>query len=169
MENEVPEREPEGGDEEAVPAAASGSKQVDFNDECVARVGERFGRVLVKQSRVTWKSPDNSLGLICKTSRRYVRGHRSVYWFAVHSTRYGRLLSSVGENWVAFGCSSSEAIVLVPYVTFLDWAAGLNITTMKNGEVYWHVHIWEDASRFELRRKTGFEAIDLMPFLLPTP
>jgi hypothetical protein len=70
---------------------------------------------------------------------------------------------------VAFGCGSPDVIVLIPYSTLLDWAVGLNITTMKNGEVYWHVHIWEDEGRFELRRKTGFESIDITRNLLTAP
>jgi hypothetical protein len=169
IESEGPETEEEEGEEAVAPPEESGAKQVDFNDECVRRIEKRLGRPLVKQSRVTWKSPDNAVGLLCKSSRRYIRGHRVGYWFAVHSSRYGKLFSSIDETWVAFGCGSPEVIVLVPFTMFRDWTAGLNITTMKNGEVYWHVHIWEDKSRFELRRKAGLEPIDLTPYLLPNP
>ena len=164
---------PDAGEEEGEEAAASveeSGKQADFNDACVERIEKRLGRPLVKQSRATWKSPDNAVGLLCKASRKYIRARRRTgYWFKVHSSRYGKLFPAGDGTWVAFGCGSPEAIVLVPYSTFLVWSAGMNITTMKNGEVYWHVHIWEDEGRFELRRKTGFEPIDLSKYLLAAP
>jgi hypothetical protein len=169
MESEGADSEVEEGKEAAAPPEEIGTRPVDFNNECVERIEKRLGRTLVKQSRVTWKSPDNAVGLLCKTSRSYVRGLRVVYWFAVHSSRYGKLFSSVAETSVAFGCGSPEVIVLVPYSTFLEWASGMSITTMANGEVYWHVHIWENEGHFELRRRAGFEPIDLSPYLLATP
>jgi len=167
-ESDVPRTEGEEDEEPAEPPEET-RKPVYFNDECVERIEKRLGRPLVKQSRATWKSPDNALGLLCKTSRKYIQRRHVGYWFAVHSTRYGKLLSSVGEAWVAFGCGSPAVIVLVPYATFLEWAAGLNVTTMKNGGVYWHVHVWENKPGFELRRKAGLQPIDLSPYLLEKP
>lgn len=140
-------------------------KQADFNDACVERIEKHFRRTLVQQSRVTWKSPNGVLGLLCKTSRQYTSGRRVGYWFALHSTRY-TVLSSVQEAWVAFGCGSPEAIILIPYAKFLEWTDGLNITRKKNGEFFWHVHIHESNGRFQLRRKKGLQPIDLLPYLL---
>lgn len=105
------------------------------------------------------------LGLLCKTSRKYNSGRRVGYWFDVHSTRY-TILSSVHEAWVAFGCGSPEATILIPYAKFLEWTDGLNITRKKNGEFFWHVHIQESNGRFQLRRKKGLQPVDLMPYLL---
>lgn len=140
-------------------------KPVDFNDECAERIGRHFRRPLVKQSRATWKSPDNFIGLVCKTSRMYTSGRRVGYWFAFHATRY-RILTMVQEPWVAFGCGSSKAILLVPHAQFQEWAVGLNTTDMENGEYYWHVRVHEKNGNYELRRKKGFGPIDLTPYLL---
>jgi hypothetical protein len=173
MESDVPESEAEAdadeGEEAVAPVKESRRKHVDFSAECAERIERHFGRPLVKQSRVIWRSPDNAVGLLCKTSRRYVRGNRVGYWFAVHSSRYAKLFLSVEEVWVSFGCGTAEVIVLVPYSTFIEWSTGMNITTMKNGEMYWHVHIWEDNGRVELRRKSSFVPIDLSSYLLTGP
>lgn len=140
-------------------------KQVDFNEECAQRIAQRLRRPLVKQSRVTWKSPDNSLGLLCKTSRAYTSGRSLGYWFALHSTRY-KLLQSVQEAYVAFGCGAPDVIFLILHQQFLKWVDGLHVTAMQNGEFYWHVRIHKVGRGFELRRKKGFDPIDLTPFLL---
>jgi hypothetical protein len=142
-----------------------GRKPVDFNGECVVRIEGFLGRPLVKQTRVTWKSPDGSLGLVCKTSRTYTTPSRVYYWFAIHSTRY-EAVTAAKEAWLAFGCGSAKIVLLIPYSKFLEWTGGLNITTMEDGEFYWHVRINDNENRFDLRRKKGFEPVDLTPYLL---
>jgi hypothetical protein len=148
--------------------AGTSTKPVDFNDECAERIERHLGKLLVKQSRVTWRAPDNSLSLVCKTSRVYENGARKGYWFAIHSTRY-RILAATKEAWVGLGCGSPAAVILVPYGQFLDWSEGLNVTIQENGEYYWHVRIVEDRGRYELKRKKGFDSIDLTPYLLQNP
>jgi len=143
----------------------SNQETVDFNDECVQRIEKKLGRPLVKESRVTWKSPDSSLGLLSKTSRTYTNGKRRRYWFAFPSSRY-KILNTVREAYVSFGCGSSNVVFLIPYQQFLGWTEGLHITTMKNGEFYWHIKIHKTASGFQLRRRKGFNSIDLTPYLL---
>ena len=140
-------------------------KPVDFNDECVDRIAKHFRRLLVKQSRVTWKSPDNFLGLLCKTSRTYTSGCRVGYWFGFHSAGY-KVLSSTQEAWVAFGCGSPEATLLIPCGRFVEWTDGLSSFTRASGESYWHIHILATSGRFQLRRKRGFTPVDLTSYRL---
>ncbi|HVR97736.1 MAG TPA: hypothetical protein VMW27_14040 [Thermoanaerobaculia bacterium] len=152
----------EGGEE--VETEEDEKRPVDFNDECAERIQRHFKHPLVKQSRVTWKSPDNSLGLLCKTSRVYTSGRRIGYWFGIPA-QY-KVLATAREFWVAFGCGSPKAILLVPYDQFLEWTYGLNVTTRENGELRWHIHIHEHDGQYELRRKKGFDPVDLTPYLL---
>jgi hypothetical protein len=157
------------GDSEDEPGEEKEGKQdhVAFNAASIEHISRHLQKALVKETRVTWRSPDNAVGVLCKVSRAYRRPNRNGYWFSVHSTPH-ELLGEVRQPYIAFGCGSPDSVLLIPYGDFLKWTEGLNFTRMENGECYWHIRISEEKGRFHLLLKKGFPQVDLSPYLLKT-
>ena len=70
------------------------------------------------------------------------------------------------EGYVGLGCGSENALLLIPIRDFDTWLEGMNVT-QKPDRFYWHVHILHEDDRFLLRRKTGYDRVDLTKYLLP--
>lgn len=138
-----------------------GSVPVKFNDACMLRIQIHFKRTLIKQTRVTYSTPDNRLTVVCAVSREYADGG---YWFAFHPHQREKL-KSAGEGYVAFGCGSEETILLIPFKQFEGWLEGMNMTQLGERS-YWHVSISRENDNFVLRRKKGFDRVTLTKFLL---
>lgn len=136
-----------------------------FHDACIKRIGVRIMRALVKRTRATYTSADGKVAVVCMVSRPHGRAGAPSYWYAFHPhQRDGLLEFEVG--YVAFGCGSADAVILIPIHDFEAWLEGMNMT-QKPDRFYWHVSIFEENGKFVLRRKRGFERIDLTRYLLP--
>ena len=68
---------------------------VAFHDACVARIEEHLSRILLKRSRATFSSADESLALICAVSKEHSSRVQSSYWFAFHPHQKARILSII--------------------------------------------------------------------------
>jgi hypothetical protein len=138
-----------------------------FHDECVKRIQNHLGRVLVRQSRVFYTSPDGGLALVCAVSREHrTAAGQSNYWFAFHPYQRERLESAT-EALVAFGCGSAELLLLIPFGSFQSWLPGMNVTDSPE-RTYWHVSIFREGDKLILHRKQSHERIDLTPYLVPS-
>ncbi len=137
---------------------------VKFNDACILRIQIHLKRTLIKQTRVTYSTPDNRLAVVCAVSREYVDSGIPNYWFAFHPHQREKL-KSAGEGYVAFGCGSAKTILLIPFKQLEGWLDGMNMTQLGDRS-YYHVSIFREADNLVLRRKRGFERIALTKFLL---
>jgi hypothetical protein len=158
--------EDEDDDEQDAPVRSSGPRFIPaaFHEACIVRIGSRLGLSLLKQSRATYRSADGSVGLICSVSRQHGSPAAPTFWYAFHPHQRQTLLG-VDRGFVAFGCGSAEAILLVPFADFEPWLDGMNITE-KADRRYWHVSIFHEAGKFVLHRKKGYDRIDLSRYLL---
>lgn len=136
-----------------------------FHDACIKRIESHLGRSLVRRSRATYTSADGSLAVVCAVSRLHGNEAAPSYWYAFHPHQKDSLLRSQ-VSYVAFGCGSEEAVLLIPANDFSQWLEGMNITE-KPERFYWHVSIFDEDGRLVLRRKRGYERIDLTKYLLP--
>lgn len=151
---------PEGDQTEGVPR----TPPANFNDACAQRVQSSLKRPLVKRSRTLFASPDDSLKVICAVSREHEPSTTPNYWFAFHPHQR-ESLAETPEAFVAFGCGSAEAILLIPFADFLVWLDGL-WTTQRGPDFYWHIVIYREGDRFMLHRKRGFEKVNLSAYSL---
>lgn len=135
-----------------------------FNDACALRIQASLKTPLVKQSRTGYASPDGRLFVYCSVSRTYGKRGKEGYWYAFHTHQRDKL-ASVADSYAAFGCGSENTILLIPYSKFSKWLDGMNVTRLED-RVYWHVQIFREGERLILRRKKGFEKVDLTPFFL---
>lgn len=142
------------------------AQRVRFNDACAALVGEKIGLPLVKQSATVYSSPDKNTVIVCTVSKKYDELTNAGYWFAFHPHQR-ETLSSVASGCVVLGCGSQDLILLIPFGDFEPWLDGMN-TTSRNDSSYWHVVVWDRDAKLTLRRRKGFEPIDVTPYKLPT-
>ena len=135
-----------------------------FNDACVERIQAFLKKPLVKQTRALYGTPDGSMLVMCAVSRAYKKSSDEGYWYAFHPHQKEKL-SLAKEGYVAYGCGSEKTVVLIPFKQFKTWLDGLNTTQLED-RFYWHVHINRDDGKYYLRRKRGFEKVDITKYLI---
>lgn len=137
---------------------------VAFHEACVKRIQHQLKVSLVKRSRSGYSTPDDAIALNCSVSKEHNPDSNPNYWFAFHPHQQ-TFLEKHASAYVAFGCGSSERLVLVPYEKFKPWLQNTWVT--ENGErTYWHVVIYRDDKSYALRLKKGSKAIDLTPYVV---
>lgn len=148
------------GTEEAGPKFSP----VSFNAEVAKNVSEKLGLPLLKRTRATFSSPDESTVVVCSVSKEYGEGKKSGYWFAFHPHQKQQLEAAI-KGYVAFGCGSASRVFLIPIGELSGWLSGMNVTE-KEDRFYWHVQISQDQGEFWLVRKQGQPKIRLNDFLI---
>lgn len=137
---------------------------VAFHEACVKRIQLQLKASLVKRSRSGYSTPDNTIALNCSVSKEHNPDTNPNYWFAFHPHQQA-FLEKHQLAYVAFGCGSSERLILVPYDDFKPWLQ--STWTTENGDrTYWHVVIYRDDETYALRLKKGTKAIDLTPYVV---
>jgi len=154
--------EEEGGQ----PPAGNGNKlkftPVAFTEECVERIKEKLKLSLIKRSRATFSTSDNTAGVICTISRKHEKKYQEFYWFAFHPHQK-ESLENKKTGYVAFGCGDPSQVILIPFQIFSTWLEGMNITDCGD-RFYWHVHIHKKGDSFILHRKKGSENFDVTEY-----
>jgi hypothetical protein len=138
---------------------------VAFHQKCVQRIQLRLGVSLVKRSRASYSSPDNTVALACSVSKEHDPATHPNYWFAFHPHQQ-EFLRQHAKAYVALGCGTSARLILVPYGDFEPWLEDM-WTTSNEDRMYWHVVIYREGNQYTLRRKKGATPIDITPYLLP--
>lgn len=141
------------------------SSRAQFHKACVERVERVLGANLVRHSRATFISADESLALICLVSREYESGSRAGYWFAFYPHQE-EILAAAEKSYLAFGCGSEDTILLVPWGQFAPLLPSLNQTHREDGSSYWHVQIHRHEDRYVLHPRADADHVDLTVYFL---
>ena len=94
-------------------------KPVSFHEECVERIAANTGISFIRRSKATYISPNKDTALICTVSREHHTSSGTGYWFAFHSHQRDSL-NTFEKAYVAFGCGSSETVLLIPFADFKE-------------------------------------------------
>lgn len=137
---------------------------VSFHDACAAKIETHLGKNLIKRTRATFRTSDNIMAVVCAVSKEYLTGGIQGYWFSFHPHQK-EFLEKSEKAFVAFGCGSPDRLALIPTYKFFNWLEGLNITE-KEDRFYWHVILSYKDECLILKRKQGFEPIDITEYLL---
>ncbi len=134
---------------------------VSFHQECINKAQKKLKITLVKESRVTFKTPDNKIVILCAVSKVHQKKTNGPnwFWFAFQIHQKERL-AKVDESYLLLGCGSSSLTFLIPIQDFLPWLEKMNITKIKNG-VFWHLHIQEKSKEYQFITKKGMSNISL--------
>lgn len=150
------------GDEQDQDAKGKKFTPVAFHAQCIARIEKALDISLVKQSRASFSSPDDSVRVLCAISRFHERVKR--YWFAFHPHQ-GDFLAAAGQSYVAFGCGAAKTLFLIPYDDFKPWLASFN-KTERPDRFYWHVKIRHSGKSFAMMGRAGTKNFDITKYLL---
>lgn len=148
--------------EDAIPATRIDAS---VTTECVMRVERKLGISLVRRSRVSYATPDDSVALVCLVSKVYAnRGTSARYWFGYRiSHKY--LLDSAKQGFIALGCGTPENLILLPSQEFHKYLQDLNTSEDEN-RMYWHIHVIVTSGQYLLTRKGGLKSIDITQYLM---
>lgn len=142
------------------------SKPVSFNEACIERIEKLIPQPLIKRSRTTYSSAEDSIRVTCAVSKPYKKGDLIQYWFAFHPHQKD-FLEAAKTGYVAFGCGTEKTLLLIPFTEFLKWIDGMH-TTEDTSRFYWHVIIMKDGENLILYRRKGIPRIGLNNFLIST-
>ncbi|MEQ9617825.1 MAG: hypothetical protein RIG61_01465 [Deltaproteobacteria bacterium] len=135
---------------------------VSFREGSIEFIQKQLGIDLVKRTKSLYSSIDNDIGLSIAISKEYVKNDSSGYWFAFHPYQKD-FLKKCSKPFVAFGCGSSDNIILFPFEVFSAWLKKMN-TTKDEKRVYWHVQILQKNGNFTLYLKARHENPDITAY-----
>ena len=140
------------------------TKPASYHEACIKRVEGVIHQPLVKRSRITYSTADDSVRIVCAVSKPYEKSDHTLFWFAFHPHQKD-YLEGVQAGYLAFGCGTDKTLLVIPFQEYAAWLEGMNIT--EDGErFFWHVNIIKDDRGLSLYRKKGFTGIDLNKFLV---
>ena len=90
---------------------------VNFHEGCVERIQKHLQTPLIKKSRSSYTTADNTIGIICSISKRHGTEASPKYWFAFHPY-YDDFLATYSQSYIAYGCGAASKVVLIPYEVF---------------------------------------------------
>jgi hypothetical protein len=155
------------GDPPPSPSVAAEKPTVsraNFNQACMSRVSKKLGVPLVKDGRCNYTSADHSTRVVCIVSKEYLRNGLIRYWYAFHPSQK-EFLSSSSSAFVALGCGSADAVMLVPATVFFDQLPSMR-TTSSDDRFYWHVEIFIKDGKYLLNKSTA-DGVDITSYKLP--
>lgn len=124
--------------EEHVVEEAEQTPRANFHAKILPRLERYFGKPLVKQSRVLWATPDDSILLSCQVSKQYQRGVFD-FWFGLKRTTK-EALEAHEHAFCAFGLGSHHNVVLLPFHVLATHLNGFFTSPDKDGGIrHWHV------------------------------
>jgi hypothetical protein len=139
-------------------------KPVAFHEGCILRIQDALGAKLIKRSRAQYSTPDKSLVVNCAVSKEHNPDQNPNYWFGFHPHQRDAL-KIAGNAYAAFGCGSSETVLLIPYSELESLLDGM-WTTQNEDRMYWHVVIYKKEQIYNLHLKKGQKNIDVTRYLL---
>ncbi len=133
---------------------------VAFHDECITRIEKHLNKTLVKNSRASFKTADESTRVLCAVSRYHERAKS--YWFAFHPHQ-DEFLTSAGQAFVAFGCGDADTLFLIPFVEFKPWLDYFSKTELPD-RFYWHVKIRKAGKSYIMTGRAGTKDFDITKY-----
>lgn len=135
---------------------------VNFYEKCIARISRKLGKNLIKTGRVTYTSADKDTNLVLLNSKSYPEADGCGYWYGFRPNQ-NEFLSKSQSSFVAFGCGSEDAILLIPFNRFKKFLPKLAVTPdCEGGITHSHVVIYNSNSRYNIR--VGDEHVDITEF-----
>lgn len=140
-------------------------KPAAFHEACIDRFSRQQNIKMIKRSRASFSTSDNSVAAICAVSKAHnLRGQTS-YWFAFHPY-YKDFLEKSAKSFLVLGCGSGTQILVVPYQELLTWLDDVWTTELED-RMYWHIRLQFENDQFYLNRKKDRGRLNITHFLLP--
>jgi hypothetical protein len=143
----------------------SASRPAAFHEACIERFSRKYNIKLIRRSRASFSTSDDSFAVICAVSKAHNIRNQTSYWFAFHPY-YKEFLERSSNSFLVLGCGSENYILAIPYKELLSWLDDL-WTTEVGDRMYWHLRLRFERDQFYLDRKKDRGRLNISRFLLP--
>jgi hypothetical protein len=133
---------------------------VAFHAECIARIEKHLDITLVKHSRASFSSADETTKVLCAVSRYHERA--KMYWFAFHPHQ-DEFLTSAEHAFVAFGCGDAQTLFVIPFGEFKPRLDYFSKTELPD-RFYWHVKIRKTGRTYFMPGRAGTQDFDITKY-----
>lgn len=138
---------------------------VAFHDACVARLAERDGVALVRESRSKYVQPDGEMRVVCAVSKIYRSHGQTGFWFAFHPHQ-AEFLDGHERAFLLLGCGDPDLVAAIPSARLQEWLPDLWVTERPDGRTYWHLRVRQDERKLWLARRKGKGQRDISEFVI---
>jgi hypothetical protein len=107
-------------------------------------------KVTLTQKKALYRSPDDSLHVICTVSKRYAK-NRPAYWYG-YDPDWRKFLSEASQAFLILGCMDRNAAFVIPFKELEKLLPELYRTPP---DKHWHINVHEDVSGVHLLTKQG--------------
>jgi len=125
-------------------------EHLEFTDLCIIRIQEYLKTTLIKETRASFVSRNDNLGVLNIISKLYGKNNDEKYWFGFHPHQKV-FLNRFEKSFICFGCGSPELIFVIPYKIFEPLLDNMNITEKKD-RMYWHVFISQNNGKYYIHQ-----------------
>lgn len=142
-------------------------KTVNFRADTLREVEKILGTsfepvFLERRGYSAFESAAGDIGLVCIISKEY-KYRLDQYWFSFHPYQK-KLLDGYESGFVALGCGSPKKTILIPMADLFESLA--KVRKRESGEMeYWFLQIANNAGKYLLQTKSGFEPINMTKYL----
>jgi hypothetical protein len=135
-------------------------------EEIVASLANKEGSPLVRKSRALYWNATRDLRVACSISKLYTGKNQNPYWYAYHPA-WDEFLAPAARGFFVLGCMDRDEAYAIPQPEMARIMPHLHTTMPKDGKVYWHIHLKDEANGLEIViPKTG-QSLPLAPFAIP--
>jgi hypothetical protein len=128
-------------------------------EKIVAALGRHLHAAFVRKSRALYWDANHQHRLVCTISKRYNKG--DPYWYAYHP-QWDDFLKDGTDAYFVLGCMDLSVAFAVPRTVLHPLLETLHTTTTKDGHVYWHIHLIDQANQaFAMRLPKKGSALPL--------
>lgn len=134
-------------------------KPVAFNESCVEKFSSKNKVDLIRQTKTKYSSADKKYKVVCLVSKDYEKLkvnseiNNGSFWYGFHKHQK-EFLEDAEKGYLLLGCGSSNNILAIQLTEVIDWLDELN-TTVKDPDLYWHLHIFLEDGKYLLDKKQG--------------
>jgi hypothetical protein len=133
-------------------------------EEVIAAISKRAGTKLIRKSASLYWDADHVVRIACSISKRYTdRGPNYRYWYVYHPA-WDTFLSEASKGFFVLGCMDLQVAFAIPFDVIHPLRDTLNITELKDGTIYWHVHLAETPDGISMLLPKKGKPLSLEPF-----
>lgn len=153
-------------DEYGSKIARTDDSEIDNIKQNIVRVLEnKLKTSLHSKSKALYWNQDGSIRVFCAISKHYSVTY-ATYWYTLRRS-HREFLYDAKQAFIAFGCTDTKKIFLIPAEALKNIIDLLNQTRSKTGNVYWHVCISENPeNHYSIVTQKDHNNFDLSNFIV---
>ena len=133
----------------------------------IEAIGKKTSVKFVKKTRAMYWDASHEIRLVCTISKRYEKSDNQRYWYAYHP-QWNEFLSAGKMGDFVLGCMDLDIAFVIPIKKMQKHLDNFNTTMKEESNImYWHIVIAERSKgKYELVLPKISDLLNLEPFVL---